>query len=194
MLSSSAFNAFLKTLEEPTAATSIFLVTVRPYDLLPTLRSRCWFVQINEAASEERDAALEAWLSDFKQQILTVCMHKSDVSPMQMYGLLYRLQAYLSKKIENLSLASDETLSEEEQAAQKAGLEKQCLQGIFRRIEQTLSAMVRDPQTFPSTAEFYPRWVSALEQCYRRTEVNFGAVAALEAFLLSFCSVVSQKA
>ena len=193
-LNGAAANALLKTLEEPTADTSIFLVTVRPYDLLPTLRSRCWFVQINEAASEERDEALEAWLSDFKQKILTVCMQKSDVSPMHMYGLLYRLQAYLSKKIESLSLADDETLSEEEQAAQKAGLEKQCLQGIFRRIEQTLSAMVRDPQTFPSTAEFYPRWVSALEQCYRRTEVNFGAVAALEAFWLSFCSVVSQKA
>ena len=193
-LNGAAANALLKTLEEPTADTSIFLVTVRPYDLLPTLRSRCWFVQINEAASEERDEALEAWLSDFKQHILTVCMQKNNVSPMQMYGLLYRLQAYLSKKIENLSLADDETLSEEEQAAQKAGLEKQCLQGIFRRIEQTLSAMVRDPQTFPSTAEFYPRWVSALEQCYRRTEVNFGAVAALEAFWLSFCSVVSQKA
>ena len=193
-LNGAAANALLKTLEEPTADTSIFLVTVRPYDLLPTLRSRCWFVQINEAASEERDEALEAWLSDFKQHILTVCMQKNNVSPMQMYGLLYRLQAYLSKKIESLSLADDETLSEEEQAAQKAGLEKQCLQGIFRRIEQTLSAMVRDPQTFPSTAEFYPRWVSALEQCYRRTEVNFGAVAALEAFLLSVCRIASKKA
>ena len=193
-LNGAAANALLKTLEEPTADTSIFLVTVRPYDLLPTLRSRCWFVQINEAASEERNEVLEAWLSDFKQQILSVCMQKNDASPMHMYGLLYRLQAYLSKKIESLSLTYDETLSEAEQAAQKAGLEKQCLQGIFRRIEQTLSAMVRDPQSFRSAAEFYPRWVSALEQCYRRTEVNFGAVAALEAFMLSFCSVVSQKA
>ena len=193
-LNGAAANALLKTLEEPTADTSIFLVTVRPYDLLPTLRSRCWFVQLKETTSETIDDDLKAWLSDFKQYILTVCAQKSDVSPMQMYGLSYRLQAYLSKKIESLSLADDETLSEEEQAAQKAGLEKQCLQGIFRRIEQTLSAMVRDPQTFPSTAEFYPRWVSALEQCYRRTEVNFGAVAALEAFMLSFCPVVSQKA
>ncbi len=193
-LNGAAANALLKTLEEPTADTSIFLVTVRPYDLLPTLRSRCWFVQVNEATSEERDEVLEAWLSDFKRYILTVCMQKNDASPMHMYGLLYRLQAYLSKKIENLSLASDEMLSEEEQAAQKAGLEKQCLQGIFRSVEQTLSATVRDPQSFRSAAEFYPRWVSALEQCYRRTEVNFGAVAALEAFMLSFCSVVSQKA
>ena len=193
-LNGAAANALLKTLEEPTADTSIFLVTVRPYDLLPTLRSRCWFVQINETASEECDEVLEAWLSDFKQQILTVCMQKNDASPMHMYGLLYRLQAYLSKKIENLSLTADETLSEEEQAAQKAGLEKQCLQRIFRAVEQMLSAMVRDPQTFPSTAEFYPRWVSALEQCYRRTEVNFGAVAALEAFLLSVCRIASKKA
>ena len=193
-LNGAAANALLKTLEEPTADTSIFLVTVRPYDLLPTLRSRCWFVQVNEASSEERDEALEAWLSDFKQQILTVCGQKSDASPMQTYGLLYRLQTYLSKKIERLSLASDESLSEEEQTAQKAGLEKQCLQRIFRNIEQTLSTTVRDPQGFSSTAEFYPRWVSALEQCYRRTEVNFGAVAALEAFLLSVCRIASKEA
>lgn len=193
-LNGAAANALLKTLEEPTADTSIFLVTVRPYDLLPTLRSRCWFVQVNEAASEERDEVLEAWLSDFKQKILTVCTQKNNALPMQMYGLLYRLQACLSKKTESLSLTADETLSEEEQTAQKAGLEKQCLQGIFRSVEQTLSAMVREPKTFRSTAEFYPRWVSALEQCYRRTEVNFGAVAALEAFLLSVCRIASRKA
>ena len=192
-LNGAAANALLKTLEEPTADTSIFLVTVRPYDLLPTLRSRCWFVQVNEAVLEERDEVLEAWLSDFKQQILSVCTQKSDV-PMHMYGLLYRLQAYLSKKIESLSLASDESLSEEEQTAQKAGLEKQCLQGIFRAVEQMLSVTVRDPKTFPLVVEFYPSWVSALEQCYRRTEVNFGAVAALEAFLLSVCRIASRKA
>lgn len=193
-LNGAAANALLKTLEEPTADTSIFLVTVRPYDLLPTLRSRCWFVQINEAVSEERDAVLKAWLSDFKQYVLTVCTQKSDVSPMHMYGLLYRLQAYLSKKTETLSVASEELLSEEEQAAQKAGLEKQCLREIFRAVEQTLSAMIHDPQTFCSMAEFYPRWVALLEQCYRRTEVNFGAVAALEVFLLSVCRIASKKA
>lgn len=193
-LNGAAANALLKTLEEPTADTSIFLVTVRPYDLLPTLRSRCWFVQVNEAMSEERDEALEVWLSDFKQHILTVCTQKSDVSPMRMYGLLYRLQAYLSKNTGTVSVTSDELLSEEEQTAQKAGLEKQCLQGIFRAVERMLSAMIHDPQSFPSVVEFYPRWVALLERCYRKTEVNFGAVAALEAFLLSVCRIVSQKA
>ena len=37
----SAANIFLKTLEEPTASTTILLLTTRPYSLLPTIRSRC---------------------------------------------------------------------------------------------------------------------------------------------------------
>ncbi|MBI5236043.1 MAG: DNA polymerase III subunit delta' [Deltaproteobacteria bacterium] len=36
-----AANAFLKTLEEPPEATVIFLVTARPFALLPTVLSRC---------------------------------------------------------------------------------------------------------------------------------------------------------
>ena len=192
-LNGAAANALLKTLEEPTADTSIFLVTVRPYDLLPTLRSRCWFVQINESASEERDEILEAWLSDFKRFISDICTQKGSALPMKPYGLLYRLQAYLSKKTEDLSVDFDALLSEEEQTAQKAGLEKQYLQAVFRSVEQTLSAMVQDPQMFPSTAKFYPRWIATLENCYRRTEVNFGAIAAMEAFLLSLCRIASQR-
>ena len=37
----SAANIFLKTLEEPTASTTILLLSTRPYSLLPTIRSRC---------------------------------------------------------------------------------------------------------------------------------------------------------
>ena len=190
-LNGAAANALLKTLEEPTIDTSIFLVTVRPYDLLPTLRSRCWFVSVKEATSEKLDDVLEAWLVDFKQGVLSVCAQKHAFLPMKMYGLLYRLQAYLSKKIETLSADSDIPLSEEEQIAHKAGLEKQCVQRIFRVVEEMLSTMIGDPQTFPVAVAFYPRWVSDLERCYRRTEVNFGAISALEAFLLSFCRIAS---
>jgi len=40
MLSNAAFNALLKTLEEPPANSSVILITARPDSLLPTIRSR----------------------------------------------------------------------------------------------------------------------------------------------------------
>lgn len=41
-----AQNALLKTLEEPAARTLLVLVTARPCELLPTLRSRCQRIEV----------------------------------------------------------------------------------------------------------------------------------------------------
>jgi DNA polymerase III subunit delta' len=43
-------NAFLKTLEEPPANTTLLLVTTRPYALLPTIRSRVLHFRFPSAA------------------------------------------------------------------------------------------------------------------------------------------------
>jgi len=58
-LTESAANALLKTLEEPTAATILLLVTDRPAALLPTIRSRCQMVALQGAGSE----AARQWLA-----------------------------------------------------------------------------------------------------------------------------------
>ncbi len=46
-------NALLKTLEEPSATTYIFLITSRPDKLLPTIRSRCQSLRFAPIASEK---------------------------------------------------------------------------------------------------------------------------------------------
>jgi DNA polymerase-3 subunit delta' len=46
-------NALLKTLEEPSATTYIFLVTSRPDKLLPTIRSRCQSLRFSPIAAEK---------------------------------------------------------------------------------------------------------------------------------------------
>ena len=58
MLTDGAFNALLKTLEEPGPRTMLILVTSRPSALLPTLRSRCQRIEI---ARPEPRVALQ-WL------------------------------------------------------------------------------------------------------------------------------------
>ncbi len=188
-LNAAAANALLKTLEEPTENSSIFLVTVRPYDLLPTLRSRCWWISLPETEEEKEADALQVWLEDFKAQVTRYVVQKIPFHPMKLYGLLYRLQAYLSSSTECLS-DSQELLSEEEMLAKKAGLEKRKLQHIFQAIELGLSTVARKINS-QEVWECYPQWIATLERCYQRTEVNFGAIPALEAFFLPFCRPLS---
>lgn len=78
-MNDSASNALLKTLEEPPAASHIFLITARPDALLPTIRSRCQTLRfapietkkIEDYLSKDKnynaaDAALLAKLADGK--------------------------------------------------------------------------------------------------------------------------------
>lgn len=186
-LNLSAANALLKTLEEPTADTSIFLVTVRPYDVLPTLLSRCWWVQLNTVVDGTRDAFLQTWLEDFKTLLLQYLKTLAPIPPLKIYGLLYRLQGWLSEKSES-SIVAAENLSPEEQEAQKAREEKQQTQSVFQAIEQCLSDLLPQAANFRPMSEWYPRCIVDLERCFVRTEVNLGTVPALEAFLLKFCT------
>ena len=59
-LNETAANALLKTLEEPPARTSIFLVAERADQLLPTIRSRCQRVDFDPLGEATVDAALAA--------------------------------------------------------------------------------------------------------------------------------------
>lgn len=53
MLSSSAFNAFLKTLEEPPAHAIFILATTEKHKILPTILSRCQIFDFNRIKSED---------------------------------------------------------------------------------------------------------------------------------------------
>ncbi len=78
-MNDSAANALLKTLEEPPAASHLFLVTSRPDALLPTIRSRCQILRFAPVEVKEiekyllknkefspADAALSARLANGK--------------------------------------------------------------------------------------------------------------------------------
>lgn len=57
MMSASAFNALLKTLEEPPAHVIFILATTEPHKVLPTILSRCQrydFTKVDEVSLEER--------------------------------------------------------------------------------------------------------------------------------------------
>ncbi len=182
-LHTSAANAMLKTLEEPSPNTSIFLITTKPYYVLPTLRSRCWWIRVTASnAMNSQEEALEPWLEAFKEKVTLYLKTGKALNPLQIYGLLYRFQTYLTQQQAHLKTNSED-LSEEELEAQKAGYEKQLIQEAFQQIEIALSTLFHSEKFNPNPSLFY-QWIQVLETCYKRTEVNFGAVQALESFLL----------
>lgn len=177
----SAANAMLKTLEEPSPNTSIFLITTKPYFLLPTLRSRCWWIRIKSSNFNHKEGDFENLLEAFKELVKIYLQEKKPLQPLQIYGLLYRLQAYLTQQ--QTHLENSEGLSEEELEAQKSGYEKQLIQEVFQGIEMSLSTLFHEGK-FNSNPVLFYQWVQILETCYKRTEVNFGTTQALESFLL----------
>ena len=182
-LNKPAANALLKTLEEPTDSSSIFLVTSSPYEVLPTLRSRCWWIQLNRTLAYVQDADLENWLSDLKVFLNHLITEHQPTSALEAYGLLYRMQNYITQKSNNVSLVDDESLSDEEKQAQVALAEKQIIQSVFRSIECVCGEIAKN---CPEFCHNYPNVIQLLERCFSRTEVNFGAIPSLETFLLSF--------
>ena len=66
MLSSSAFNAFLKTLEEPPAHAIFILATTEKHKIIPTILSRCQIFDFKRIT-----------VLDTKQQLKTVCLKEN---------------------------------------------------------------------------------------------------------------------
>ncbi|MDD5260343.1 MAG: hypothetical protein PHD76_00700 [Methylacidiphilales bacterium] len=63
--SAEAANAFLKTLEEPPAHTVIFLLSDRPEQLLPTIRSRCLVLPLESEAAVKPEAGDAGWMKNW---------------------------------------------------------------------------------------------------------------------------------
>ena len=64
-----AANAFLKTLEEPPPGTFLFLLTTRPYSILPTIRSRTLMVRMEEKSDTEGGDALKEWKQTYSKWV-----------------------------------------------------------------------------------------------------------------------------
>lgn len=62
-----AANALLKTLEEPPADTTFFLISHRPGQLLPTIRSRCHNLGLRPLSSDQVEAVLSATAPDLEE-------------------------------------------------------------------------------------------------------------------------------
>lgn len=82
MLSQQAFNAFLKTLEEPPAHAIFILATTEKHKILPTILSRCQVYDFNRISVEDITAHLEKIASSenvkFEKDALHIIAQKAD--------------------------------------------------------------------------------------------------------------------
>ena len=99
-----AYNAFLKTLEEPPERTVFILLSVHPDQLGETIRSRCMRVNFGGEADVQLEASDTAWLRSFVGMSA-----ETDEGLMGRYRLLGSLMEHLSAKRDRIEESQEET-------------------------------------------------------------------------------------
>lgn len=192
-LNDAAANAFLKTLEEPPADTTLLLLTTRPYDLLPTIRSRCLQFRLPALVGPPLDPDWAAWLAEYRDWLGRVARRpEGKTGVAQLVFTAYGLAARFGGLLEDLTERAwreekarlEESLDPEEAEALEAGLRK----GLRTRRWADLEQATRDHGlAHPGGSNLaLTQSIAELERLVGLLEVNLKEESALELFLL-FC-------
>ena len=119
MLSQSAFNAFLKTLEEPPAHAVFILATTEKHKILPTILSRCQIFEFKRISVEDMENHLERIAADqgvqADPQALRLIAQKADGALRDALSIFDRLVGFCEGELsvkavaENLNVIDGET-------------------------------------------------------------------------------------
>ena len=194
-MNAASSNAFLKTLEEPPAGTTLFLLTTRPYDLLDTIRSRCLNFRIPATIETIPHPDWASWVAAYREWLgcLLQGPNKKTIPHIIMgaYGLNARFQNILKAvsceawKMQEKKLPDHVTADEKD--AMEVGLSKGYRKKLFGEIEKTTAKFAREVEALnegelPATALYLSTKV--LERSAGLMEINFNQAAALEHFFL----------
>jgi DNA polymerase-3 subunit delta' len=208
-MNSAATNAFLKTLEEPPRGTTLFLLTSRPYDLLDTIRSRCFHFHLpSSLESDAEDARWNDWLNDYREWLQAVSSgglnrSKAASAIMTAYGLNFRFQELLSiltkEALETAKTALPEGTDADALVAFESGLSRGLRQRLYAGIESATHLYLREqlihaPEESSRLVPALIRVTSELEKIAGLLEINLNEAAALEHFLLQSLRIYSRIA
>ncbi|WP_438482966.1 DNA polymerase III subunit gamma/tau [Oleiharenicola lentus] len=198
-----AANIFLKTLEEPTASTTILLLTTRPYSLLPTIRSRCLNFRFtdsrSQALADAEEATREQWVSTradytaWLASLATVSTDKRAIADqvMGVYGIITRFNAVLSAATDQIWKQQKEKLpddlDDDEVEAIQSGITNGIRLKLFGELEHSTCefAQKRLLENDEATRRSLVAAVAQLEHDIGLLRLNLNEAAALENFLLS---------
>ena len=206
-----AANIFLKTLEEPTASTTILLLTTRPYSLLPTIRSRCLNFRFtdsrSQALADADETTREQWATtraDYATWLATVSAGAGDKRAVAdqvlgVYGLITRFNAVLAAATDQIWKQQKgklpEDLDDDEIEAIQSGITNGIRLKLFAEFERTTRdfAQKRLLEGDESTRRSVVAAVAQLEHDVGLLRLNLNEAAALENFLLSSLRLWSRR-
>ena len=195
-MNAASANAFLKTLEEPPAGTTLFLLTTRPYDLLDTIRSRCLNFRIPAVIETVQHPDWASWVVAYREWLgrLLQGPNKQTIPHIMMgaYGLNARFQTILKAMTSEACKMQKEALPDhvtaDEKDAMEVGLSKGYRRQLFGEIEKTTAGFAHEVEALNKgelPASALHRATEALERSAGLMEINFSQAAALELFFLS---------
>ena len=190
-MNGAAANAFLKTLEEPPAGTTIFMLSTRPNDLLDTIRSRCISLRVDSETEPLSDEDWRKWIDDFKnwqKSLMGGIGRKITLADamMRCYGLLARFDSILSRltdEASDIGESESEELDEDVIDAIVAGERRALRKRLFADIEDACVSCALGGDGVPAVK--LSRAVEALEKSSGFTELNMPDTPALEYFMLT---------
>lgn len=198
-------NAFLKTLEEPPAHTTLLLLTTRPYALLPTIRSRVLHFRFPSPGGTIAADGWAAWLDDYRSWLSRladgVAGDKKVVADhvFTLYGLVARFGAVLdfatAEALKNQKASLPPDLKEDEQEAIETGIANGLRARLFGEIEQATRAFALPRLTAgdETTRRALVAAIENLEHAVSLLRLNLNESAALEAFLLASLRIWTRR-
>lgn len=207
-------NVFLKTLEEPTASTTILLLTTRPYSLLPTIRSRCLLFRFtddgHEALADAEEPIRAMWksaLADYQTwlgQVSAGATEKRAVADqvLAVYGFITRFNAVLAAATDQIWKQQKEKLpddiDDDEQAAIETGIANGIRTKLFAEIERTtrdfaMQKLSADEAGGEVTRRAAVAAIAQLEHDTGLLRLNLNESVALENFLLSSLRIWARR-
>ena len=141
MLSTGAFNALLKTLEEPPEHVIFILATTEPHKILPTILSRCQrydFTKLSDKDIKERiKSVLEKEGVSYNEEAVDIIISLADGGMRDALSILDQVLAYSGNKLDVKDILAIFALeSKEEKIALLNAIIQKDVADVLKRIER----------------------------------------------------------
>ena len=144
MLSTGAFNALLKTLEEPPEHVIFILATTEPHKILPTILSRCQRYDFNKLSDEDIKNRLKEVLEKeniaYNEEAIRIIISLADGGMRDALSILDQVLAYSGNKLDVQDVLAIFALeSKEEKIALLNSIIQKNVSDVLERINRYIS-------------------------------------------------------
>lgn len=198
-----ASNILLKTLEEPPPATTLLLLSIQPYKLLPTIRSRTFHFRLSCTKQEIKEEAWQQWLERYRQWLQT--LQSPLAKPEERAQVLlttYNLIVHFEDILTQISTSAwkneakhlPEALSTEQETALKVSSYKSTLRRLLTHLAEAthLYCTTTLHRSQHPSGSVLVNIIAELEHLVGLLEVNLNEATALEHFLLQSLKIWRQ--